>query len=85
MHAREHVTSQTYLAPIDKFYVCTWEDCGKSFRKIKLIERYLRAHACEVSHQFLELLLKVKAKALFGESRQTRWHRPCYKMVPSFV
>ena len=74
VHAKKHVSSQTDLAPIDKCYVCKWEDCGKSFGKRKLIERHLRTHTGEVSDQFLELLLKDQAKALSVESRQMRWH-----------
>ena len=85
VHAKKHVTSQTDLAPIDKCYVCKWEDCGKSFRKRKLIERYLRVLTGEVSDQFLELLLKDQAKALSVEFRQMRWHLLVKKMVPLFV
>jgi hypothetical protein len=74
-HVKQHIESADIsIAPVNRQYICCWEECNKTFKSKHLIENHLRDHTGNSSDDFFEILLKDQAKALKTPARQMKWH-----------
>lgn len=75
-HCKKHIDNldTATIAPVNREYPCQWENCTKTYMKLKLLHNHIRDHTGNAKDEFLEILLKDQAKALNTTARQMRWH-----------
>lgn len=75
-HCKNHIErlDTSVIPPIDRRYYCKWQDCTKSYSKLKLLENHVREHTGSLNDEFLEILLSDQGKAMTTNPKQMRWH-----------
>jgi len=54
-HVKQHIESADItIAPINRQYICCWEECNKTFKSKHLLENHLRDHTGNSSDGFLK-------------------------------
>ena len=75
-HCKNHIErlDTSVISPINRRYYCKWQDCTKSYSKLKLLENHIREHTGSLNDEFLETLLSDQGKAMTTNPKQMRWH-----------
>ena len=75
-HCKSHIEclDTSVVSPINRRYYCKWQNCTKSYSKLRLLENHIRKHTGSLNDEFLEILLSDQGKAMATNPKQMRWH-----------